>query len=115
MQQKVREWVGDGDPGQEYILRGGNEVKHLSPCHSLPWTTSANLHQNQLFICFKNTVFTRLVTDERTDKRITQCQAPFMTLRRVAFLVFLDVDREVYSFCYQLASDIKTDFINSGV
>jgi len=34
--QNAAKGVGTGwGRGQEYILRGGNGVKHLSPCHSL--------------------------------------------------------------------------------
>ena len=34
--------------GQEYILRGGNGVKHLTPCHSLLPTNLQNFTQKYL-------------------------------------------------------------------
>jgi len=38
------------------------------------WTTCANLHQNR-FTYFQNIVFTGVVTDEWTDKRMDQHNA----------------------------------------
>ena len=50
--------MGTGTPGQEYILRGGNGVKHLSPCHSLVSIHPSVYQSDRLSVTFVDHVKT---------------------------------------------------------